>query len=57
MGEIYLSKDDPDNAKHLFLQAIEEADDPKDIVAQFKAVPNISSVLSKSELLRYLQGG
>lgn len=57
MGKIYLSKDDKENAKHLFMQAIEESDDPKAIVAKFKEVPNIASVLSRSELLKYLQSG
>ena len=57
MGTIYLDKDDVENAKHFFLQAIEEAEDPKTIVGKFKDIPNIASVLSRSELLKYLQGG
>jgi tetratricopeptide (TPR) repeat protein len=57
MGKIYLSKNDHNNAKHLFMQAIEESDNPLAIVAKFKEVPNIASVLSRSELLKYLQGG
>ena len=55
MGVLYLKKEDAEHAKRYILSAMEEAKDPKKIVARFKEVPSIGTIFSRREILETLQ--